>query len=324
MAGEQKIEILRKARRRRTGPVVFSTMRDESYHLPFFLDHYRNLGIADFLIYDDSSSDGTTEYLLSQDDVSVITSDVPYCAKVAGEQRWSSVLKQTIPNTFIKTGWVILADADEYLYVPGNFGDIIEFVRILEAQGSICAAASMVDFYPERLVDRLYPRDAPPSSKCRYFDKGKLFDWPPGQLAPQQIRAGLRVRLLNLLEQRHAEEYRRIFGATGPELAKTWNVPVLRCGTKAVVWNQHDVTVPPPDNVRLSFAHYKFTYKFTPDLDAKISYALTSKAYFNASAEYVFLDAALRHIENVSLIGPETVEFENAASLETAGHMFLR
>ena len=126
--------------------------------------------------------------------------------------------------------------------------------------------------------------------------------------------------MLDLLEQRHAEEYHRIFGATGAVLAKTWKVPVLRCGTKAVVWNQHDVTVPPPDNVRLSFAHHKFT----PDLDAKISYALTSKAYFNASAEYVFLDAALRHIENVSLIGPETVEFENAASLETAGHMFLR
>ena len=65
---------------------MFSIMRDESYHLQFFLDHYRNLGITDFLIYDDSSSDGTTEFLFSQDDVTVITSDVPYGAKVEGKK----------------------------------------------------------------------------------------------------------------------------------------------------------------------------------------------------------------------------------------------
>lgn len=319
MTDRLQIRYLRKSTRRRTGPVVFSIMRDERYHLPFFLDHYRNLGVADFLIYDDSSSDGTREMLLAQEDVSVITSDIAWGAKVEGEKRWTTVLKQTVPNAIIKKGWAIVADADEYLLLPDGLKNIIELVRFMEAQGNICAAASMVDFYPQRLSARLYPRDMPPMSQCRYFDKGSLFDWPPGQLEPQQHFAGIRARLLRMLEQHQAEEYRRIFGAKGAKLAKTWKIPLISCGAGAVVWNQHDGNVAPAENIRLAIAHHKFT----PDLDEKISYALESKSYFGASEEYVFLQAALRYLGDIPLVGPESVKFENVGSLESAGHLFV-
>ena len=86
ISGHNKIKVLRKSPRRRTGPVVYSVMKNESYHLPFFLNHYRNLGISNFLVYDDSSSDGTTELLLSQDNVTVITSEIPYGAVIEGER----------------------------------------------------------------------------------------------------------------------------------------------------------------------------------------------------------------------------------------------
>ena len=45
-----------------------------------------------------------------------------------------------IPNAFIETGWVIVADADEYLILSGDFANIFELVRFMEAQESICAA----------------------------------------------------------------------------------------------------------------------------------------------------------------------------------------
>ncbi len=320
MAGEHRIKILRKSPRRRSGPVLFSIMRDESYHLPHFLAHYRALGLRDFLIYDDSSSDGTRELLLAEDDVTVITSDTPFGAKVRGAQRWATVLKETVPGAFVKTGWALLADADEYLLLPGGFGDIRELVRFLDAQGAVCAAASLVDFYPAQLADRAHARDLPPLGAKRYFDKTALFDWPAGALSPSQHEAGLRARLRDRLAQEHAAEYRRLFGEAGAALALTWKVPLLRCDSGARVWNQHDGNVAPPAALRLAFAHCKFT----PDLDAKISHALTSRAYFDSSAEYVFLDAVLRHYENLPLVGPESVEFENAASLESAGHMFAR
>ncbi len=257
--------------------------------------------------------------LLAQEDVSVITSDIAWGAKVEGEKRWTTVLKQTVPNAIIKKGWAIVADADEYLLLPDGLKNIIELVRFMEAQGNICAAASMVDFYPQRLSARLYPRDMPPMSQCRYFDKGSLFDWPPGQLEPQQHFAGIRARLLRMLEQHQAEEYRRIFGAKGAKLAKTWKIPLISCGAGAVVWNQHDGNVAPAENIRLAIAHHKFT----PDLDEKISYALESKSYFGASEEYVFLQAALRYLGDIPLVGPESVKFENVGSLESAGHLFV-
>ena len=102
-------------------------MKNESYHQPFFLDHYRNLGILNFLIYDDSSNDGTTELLLSQDDVTVITSDIPFGTLVKGKKS-ISVLKRTAPGSLIKKGWAIIADADEYLFLPSDFENIIELI----------------------------------------------------------------------------------------------------------------------------------------------------------------------------------------------------
>ena len=320
MAGDRQIRYLKKSRRRRTGPVLFSMMRNESYHLPFFLDHYRNIGVADFLIYDDSSSDGTTELLLSQSDVSVITSDVPFGAKVDGHRRWTTVVKQLVPNTIIKKGWAIIADADEYLYLPSEFSNIIEFIRFLESQGSDCVSASLVDFYPERLAMRIYSQKLSPKLKSLYFDKGKLFEWTPGEISPQPLSAGVRARLAQQLEQHHAQEYRKIFNAEWTGLAKTWKTPLIRCGSKAVLWNGHNANVPPPENVQLAFAHYKFT----PDLDSKISYALSSNAYYSNSVEYVFLDAALRYFEDLPLVGPESVKFKDVTSLEKAGHIFVR
>ena len=318
ISGHNKIIVLRKSLRRRTGPVVFSIMKYESYHLPFFLDHYRDLGVSNFLIYNDSSSDGTTELLLSQDDVTVITSDIPYGAVIEGE-RWVSVLKRTVPNSLIKKGWAIIADADEYLFLPSDFENIIELVGYMEGQDNICASASLVDFYPERLAKRLYPRNLPPQSQCRYFDKGKLFDWTPGESKPQPRFSGVRARLHRLLKQNHEEEYNRIFEAERTGLAKSWKVPLLRCGTNAVLLNQHDGAMAPPDNIRLTLGYYKFT----PDLDSKIFDAPSSETHHSDSVEYDFLKSALQHFEDLSLLGPESVEFEDVSSLESAGHVFL-
>ena len=293
-------------------------MKNESYHLPFFLDHYRDLGVSNFLIYDDSSSDGTTELLLAQDDVTVITSDIPLGAVIEGE-RWVSVLKRTVLNSLIKKGWAIIADADEYLFLPSDFENIIELVGYMEGQDNICASANLVDFYPERLAKRLYPRNLSPLSQCRYFDKDELFDGTPGESKPQPRFSGVRARLHRLLKQHHEDEYNRIFKAEWTGLASSWKIPLLRCGTNAVLLNQHDGTMAPPENVRLALAHFKFT----PDLDSKISYALSSKADDSDSVEFLFLKSALRHFEDLSLLGPESVEFEDVSSLESTGHVFL-
>ena len=58
--------------------------RNEMYFLPTFLAHYRRLGVEQFAILDDRSTDGMTEYLLEQNDVVLYRSDHKYGSRNAG------------------------------------------------------------------------------------------------------------------------------------------------------------------------------------------------------------------------------------------------
>ena len=53
------------------------------FFLAAFLDHYRRLGVDQFLILDDSSSDGTREFLSAQADCLVLSSDLGFGDPVA-------------------------------------------------------------------------------------------------------------------------------------------------------------------------------------------------------------------------------------------------
>ncbi len=44
-------------------------LRDERVRLPWFLHYYRAMGVRHFLMVDNASTDGSTEYLRNQPDV---------------------------------------------------------------------------------------------------------------------------------------------------------------------------------------------------------------------------------------------------------------
>ena len=45
---------------------LFAVIRDETLRLPYFLEYYRQLGVARFFFIDNLSKDGSGEYLLQQ------------------------------------------------------------------------------------------------------------------------------------------------------------------------------------------------------------------------------------------------------------------
>ena len=73
-----KIKILKKNLAHPRGIALFSIIRDEMYFLPRFFAHYRQLGVDDFLIYDDRSIDGSTDFLIAQSDCTVLTGSYKY------------------------------------------------------------------------------------------------------------------------------------------------------------------------------------------------------------------------------------------------------
>ncbi len=56
---------------RRGDVLAIAVMRDEMRRLPHWMDHYRRLGVAQFLLVDNGSRDGTREFLADQADVSL-------------------------------------------------------------------------------------------------------------------------------------------------------------------------------------------------------------------------------------------------------------
>ena len=69
----------------RPGDILcFTTLRNEYVRLPYFLDYYRQMGVAHFLMVDNGSDDGTTAYLEAQRDVSLWTTQGSYKAASFG------------------------------------------------------------------------------------------------------------------------------------------------------------------------------------------------------------------------------------------------
>ena len=51
--------------------VLVCVVWNELLLLQFFIDHYKTVGVEHFIFIDNNSDDGTTEYLISRDDVNI-------------------------------------------------------------------------------------------------------------------------------------------------------------------------------------------------------------------------------------------------------------
>ena len=87
---------------------LYAIIRDEMFNLPAFFSHYRDLGVQQFLVLDDGSVDGSSEFLCKQPDCVVLTSDIRFGSLVDSvaltefgnirRVRWGKLLKLVIPR----------------------------------------------------------------------------------------------------------------------------------------------------------------------------------------------------------------------------------
>jgi len=313
-----QIEVL-KAAAAPSGLPCFSIVRNELYFLPHFLAHYRGLGIGHFIFYDDGSTDGTRELLLSQPDCTVLGSDHAFQERMPDGKPFHYHARTIIPERFAPDQWCLVVDADEFLFLPTGFPDLASFVSHLEALGHICVLAPMVDFYPERLELRHYPDELGPFEGCRWwFDRDPGFERNPYNGELHMTPSGVRARMLSMLMERDPARTSAIFNGQAPSYAKLWKIPLIKTGKGLQRLDTHSVDTIPPMDVQLALAHFKFT----PATDAKIRDALERKSYFNQSQEYRFLETALEMLAEERLIFDQSVPFEGPHSLEAAGLLF--
>lgn len=279
---------------------LFSVMRNEMFFLPAFLEHYRRLGIAQFVIVDDASDDSTAAYLSQQPDCCFGTSHIRFGERIritdpsygglAG--RSGPMLKRVVPEQYLHGQYVLIADADEFLLLPDACPTVAHVVGLLESRGWTSAAASLIDFYPEALedlADPLAPRNVGELfSRYGYFDAVPFVSLvsgrPPqktGSTASERLFRECGIRdvpiMLDVLPRAIAN---RLPFRT-PVVA-WYKTPIIKYDGRNFLDGSHDGSVPPPTEVLLAMAHFKFN----GDTYRKIQFAIERKSYARKGRKY--------------------------------------
>lgn len=309
--------IIKMAGRLRSGPSVFSVVRNEMYFLPHFLNHYRNLGARDFLFLDDRSTDGSLDYLLAQRDCDVVQASLSF-GESFGKKRFGIVARTLLPRKLRLDRWVLSVDADEFLILPSCYPNLAALAGAMEREGLRVARALMFDFFPAslRALEEADPL-SDPFALCPFFDAWETVDWPDCAPHPARLSTGdgVRPRMLDRLRasstalQGLTDTYRP---------ASMYKMPLVRWGARTEMVTAHHVNILPSDRIQLGLAHFKFV----PGYRARIADALASKAYWRDSMEYRFLEVAVRELQDWPLSGPRSRRFRSPADVEETGLIY--
>ncbi|NVK14502.1 MAG: glycosyltransferase family 2 protein [Rhodobacteraceae bacterium] len=213
------------------GVLVFTVLRNESTRLPYFLEHYRRLGAAHFLIVDNGSDDGSAELLAAQPDVSLWQTEASYRDTRFGLD-WLGWL-------LIRHGhrrWCLTVDADELLVYSGmEAHGLGVLAQRLEQDGREGFGALMLDLYPKGPLDsQIYAPGQDPCDVLQWFDDG------PYRAVRQQPKG-------NLWVQGGARE--RVFFRDQPDHSPTLNkLPLVRWNRRYAYVNSTHSMLPPQMN----------------------------------------------------------------------------
>lgn len=293
---------------------LFTIVRNEMGFLPAWLAHHRDIGFAQFLIFDDGSDDGSAAFLKAQPDVVVMQSTLRFGDQLRYRdpddaertERAGTYFKIALPHLFFDGAFVGYVDADEFLILPPGVSSIAQVVDRLEQEGAPSAVASVVEFFPagaeglkgtlpqdlESLL-RAYPYFQPePLVELRSGDqpliKGKsktarLFK--RFKVEPEVTRKGWH-RLWMPRKAREAQSFQK---------SPRHKTPLVKRSAASRLTGSHYANLPPSDTVLLTVAHFVFTAQFAD----KIARARAWGAHANGAAKYGYYARLLERIGDV-------------------------
>ncbi|MCI2400112.1 glycosyltransferase family 2 protein [Aliiroseovarius subalbicans] len=185
----------------------FATLRNEIQRLPFYLAHYRALGVGHFLIVDNDSDDGTAQFLSEQTDVSLWSTRHSYKASRFGVD-WLTWLQFRYGHG----RWCLTADADEILVFPHmgarNLHDLTQW---LDQRGASSFGAVMLDLYPKgRVGDAPYEPGTDPTQVLDWFDADNYSQTYNARYQHISVRGGVRERAFFADKPDHAPHLHKL------------------------------------------------------------------------------------------------------------------
>lgn len=123
---------------------LFAVLRNESERLPYFLEHYRRIGVTRFIFLLNHSDDQENP-IFNQPDIH----------RFVSLSNFSRVATQEINQLcrkFSKNAWSVVVDADELFVLPTRFSDVVSLTLDLDRKRKQALSALLLDLYPARII----------------------------------------------------------------------------------------------------------------------------------------------------------------------------
>jgi hypothetical protein len=186
--------------------ICLACVRNENLRLPYFLAYHRELGVDRFLVIDNDSTDGTTEFLLEQPDVHLFLTAQPYAEAGHGVAWWNTLIER-----YGLGRWVLTVDADELLVYPEC--DSVRLRQLcddLDERQEEALLTFLLDLYSDQPIrDTHYQRGSSFMTTCAWFDAHGYRQESPRDPSRVPTRGGPRERLFWTADQTWPSPYLR-------------------------------------------------------------------------------------------------------------------
>ena len=261
--------------------LLFSTMKNETFRLPYFLKYYRDLGVDHFIFVNNDSNDGMMEMLKDQKDITVYYTNKSYKDSHFGVYWLNYLLSKHGSNH-----WCLTCDPDEFLVYPyiesQNLSDLTNY---LDSHHIKSLYAPLIDMYSDTYVHETYykPGDNPVQT-CPYFDKhGYKFQGFDPNYRYRGFKGGVR---------------QRVFNADNPNMSPALNkIPLVKWKKHYAYLSSTHMAIPRflnennnPNQTTGALLHFKFM----DSIMDKIAIEITEKQHWDDSYEYKQYDKVLK------------------------------
>lgn len=286
--------------------LLFSTLRNERFRLPYFFDYYRRLGVNHFFIVDNDSTDGSKQYALEQPDTSVWSTAASYKRARYGMDWLNGLLSR-----YAHGHWVVVVDPDEFLVYPYMESRRLPALTAwLESCYLRSFGALLLDMYPDRPIDEAaYAPEQNPFDTLAYFDAANYTHHRNGRYRNLWIQGGPR---------------QRVFFADKPELAPALNkIPLVKWQRGyAYVSSMHTLL---PRGLNMVYTEsggeqacgVLLHAKFIDQFEHKAREECSRAQHYAASREYRMY--AAKSDQRLNLWTPNSTRYEGWRQLEALG-----
>jgi hypothetical protein len=163
-------------RRVNCGPddvVVISVMRNGEAWLNSFMTHHRSMGIKNFVILDNGSTDRSAEFLSKQPDVTLLRTYAPYHA-------YENTMKRYLAKRYCYGRWCLCVDVDELFDFPRSVETSLStLIGYLNRKGFNAVITQMLDMFSDRAIsDAKIDADADLRTQYPFYDISSIAKAP--------------------------------------------------------------------------------------------------------------------------------------------------